>query len=465
MRFRRAFASLVSLAAFVSLHVQLEGLFGSDGVVPLAPRLEHVGFTDVPSLLVLTGASDGAMGLVALVGELASVALLVGVLPGLAALVAFAAYLSFVGVGWPFVPLQWDTLLLEALVLTALASPWDRVLVRPSALSEPPVMARVAIVFLACRLHVASGLVKVLSGDPHWAALDALDYHFETQPLPTPLAPLVHALPTSIHAAMTLVVYGLEIVLPLAAPARVARPWVLAGLWLLQLTIALTGSYGFFNALSAVLALPLLEDAPLARGAPWLARRVGVEPATEPRRGARRVGVVGALAIGLVTLGALDFLETVGARFPEPIEDARAALGRLHLTSPYGPFGVMTTVRREISIEVSPDGARWEAVRFHHKPDDVAASLPIVPLHMPRMDWMLWFAALGEPEDARWVLLIERGLLEDRAAVRGLFAEVPFAGQVRFVRAVRHRYRFDPSGEATWVRDEREPFGPTLSRR
>ncbi len=125
----------------------------------------------------------------------------------------------------------------------------------------------------------------------------------------------------------------------------------------------------------------------------------------------------------------------------------------------------MTTVRREISIEVSNDGVRWEPVRFRHKPDALDDALSFVPLHMPRMDWMMWFAALGEPEDARWVLLLERGLLEDRAAVRELFAEVPFAGQVRFVRAVRHRYRFDPSGEATWVRDEREPFGPTLSRR
>ena len=73
--------------------------------------------------------------------------------------------------------------------------------------------------------------------------------------------------------------------------------------------------------------------------------------------------------------------------------------------------------------------------------------------------------ALGEPEDAAWIVRLERGLLEDRAAIRGLFSEVPFAGQVRFVRAVRHRYRFDPSGQTTWVRDEREPFGPTLSRR
>jgi hypothetical protein len=254
--------------AFVSLHVQLDGLFGSQGIAPLAPRLEHVHFADVPSLLVLTGASEGAMSFVAFLGELASLALLFGVLPGLAALIAFAAYLSFVGVGWPFVPLQWDTLLLEALVLTALVSPWDRVLVRPTALPEANDFARAAIVFLACRLHVASGLVKVLSGDPHWAALDALDFHFETQPLPTPLAPLAHALPTPIHAAMTLVVYALEIVLPFAAPVRAARPWVLAGLVLLQLTIAITGNYGFFNLLAAVLALPLLDDAQLARVVP-----------------------------------------------------------------------------------------------------------------------------------------------------------------------------------------------------
>jgi hypothetical protein len=213
-----------------------------------------------------------------------------------------------------------------------------------------------------------------------------------------------------------------------------------------------------------VLTLPLLDDAQLTRWAPRLAARFALEP-SRGRLGVRRVGLVGALAIGLVTLGAFDFLETVGVRFPEPIEDVRVAIGRAHLTSAYGPFGVMTTVRREISLEVSTDGVRWEPVRFRHKPDDVEAALPFVPLHMPRVDWMMWFAALGAPEDARWLSLLERGLLEDRAAVRELFADVPLAGQVRFVRAVRHRYRFDPSGEATWVRDERERFGPTLSRR
>ena len=30
-----------------------------------------------------------------------------------------------------------------------------------------------------------SGSVKLLSGDPTWANLSALSYHFQTQPLPT----------------------------------------------------------------------------------------------------------------------------------------------------------------------------------------------------------------------------------------------------------------------------------------
>lgn len=70
---------LLSLAAFVSLHVQLDGLFGSEGVAPLAPLLSRMRFAEVPSLLVLTGASDGAMSFVVFVGELASLALLLGV--------------------------------------------------------------------------------------------------------------------------------------------------------------------------------------------------------------------------------------------------------------------------------------------------------------------------------------------------------------------------------------------------
>ncbi|MFO0715036.1 MAG: lipase maturation factor family protein [Sandaracinus sp.] len=451
---------LVSLVAFVSLHVQLDGLFGSEGLAPLAPRLARLDVWQAPSLLFVTGASDHALHGLVVLGELGSIGLAVGVLPGLSALVAWACYASFLDLGWPFLPLQWDTLLSESLILAAVASPWDRAWISPRALPQGHVLPRVAIAFLACRLHVASGLVKLLSGDSTWADLSALEHHFETEPLPTPLAPFVHALPPFVLAMMVLAVYALEIVLPLAAIVRRARIGVVAGLVALQLAIVLTGNFGFFNALSALLTLPLLDDAQLARGLARLRARFVVE-----REASRGRAVSSVLAVALMLSGALDLYATVGGMLPEPIAAARASLSRLHLTSEYGPFGVMTTVRREIVLEVSEDGRVWTELSFPYNPGDPARGLPIVPLHMPRLDWMLWFAALGEPDDAPWLLGLERALLDDRPAVRALLDAPPPIGRIRLVRAVRYRYRYARDGEHVWIRDEREPFGPTLTRR
>lgn len=457
---------LVSLLAFVSLHVQLAGLLGEHGILPLAPRLGRVAFLEAPSLLFLTGPSDASMHALAILGELASLALALGILPGPAALLAWAAHLSFVSVGWPFLPLQWDTLLLESLVLAAATSPWDRFRIEARFLPEPAPIARVALAFLVCRLHFASGLVKLLGGDPHWADLSALDFHFETQPLPGPLSPLAHALPASLHAAMVLATYLLEIVLPLAALARRGRALVAAGFVLLQLSIVATGNFGFFNLLALTLTLALLDDAQLLTFAPALGRWLSVElraPRTTPRWGS---GPRVALVAPLVVLGTLDLYGTLGGRLPEALDPIVLEVHRYHLTSEYGPFAIMTTERREIVLEASRDGLEWEEYDFRWKPDDPREGLPFVPGHMPRMDWMLWFAALDGPDATPWVRALERALLEDRAPVRDLFARVPFDGEApTYVRAVRWRYRLAPPGApSTWVRDEREPFGPTMRR-
>jgi len=453
---------LVSLLAFSSLHVQLSGLFGEQGIVPLAPRLSRVSFVDAPSLLLFAGGGDGSLHAVALVGELASLAVALGVVPGLGALVAWLTYLSFVSVGWPFLPLQWDTLLLEALVLVAAVSPWDRWRVRPTALPEPAPLSRAVLVFLVCRLHFASGMVKVLSGDPHWADLSALDFHFETQPLPGPLSPFAHHLPSGVHALMVAATYAIEIALPWAALARRGRLLVAGGFVVLQLAIVLTGNYGFFNLLSIALVPALLDDAQLERLSRWLVH----EPAARPfstRFGERpRVVVLAPLAL----FAAPDPPGPRGGELPMAFDPAVAAIDRLHLTSEYGPFGVMTTERREIVIELSENGVDWVEQSWAWKPDRIDGALPFLPGHMPRLDWMLWFAALGEPEDSVWVLAVERALLERRAPVLDLVGPSPLAGPPRSVRAVRYRYRFASSGASdVWVREGREPFGPTLTRR
>ncbi len=63
----------------------------------------------------------------------------------------------------------------------------------------------------------------------------------------------------------------------------------------------------------------------------------------------------------------------------------------------YGLFAVMTTTRDEIAVEVSVDGREWREWPFRYKPGDVRRAPPVVAPHMPRLDWQMWFAALGSP--------------------------------------------------------------------
>ena len=53
--------------------------------------------------------------------------------------------------------------------------------------------------WLLFRLMFGSGVVKLRSGDPTWRSLTALEYHYETQPLPTWVGYYAHHLPPRAH--------------------------------------------------------------------------------------------------------------------------------------------------------------------------------------------------------------------------------------------------------------------------
>ena len=71
------------------------------------------------------------------------------------------------------------------------------------------------------------------------------------------------------HRAATLGMFLMELVAPLLllAPARLRRLRIAAvtAIILLQLGIAATGNYGFFNLLTIVLCIPVLDDRLLGR--------------------------------------------------------------------------------------------------------------------------------------------------------------------------------------------------------
>ena len=133
-------------------------------------------------------------------------------------LVLYFLYCSLTAVGQTFTAFQWDALLLEVGVLTALASVRGRLAPDARLLLWP---AR----WLLFKLMFSSGVVKLTSRCPLWWSLRALDVHFESQCLPTPLAWYAHHLPANWLHLATALTYLVEILGPFLffVPLRSAR--------------------------------------------------------------------------------------------------------------------------------------------------------------------------------------------------------------------------------------------------
>src|SRR5206468_8721308 len=107
---------------------------------------------------------------------------------------------------------------------------------------------------------------KLRLGDPTWRDLTAMVGYYETAPLPTWLGWYAHQMPVWAHRASCLLVYFVELGVPLLIwwPPR-ARVIAFGGLLAMQVSVGLTANYGFFNYLSAALLLFVLDDRQLGR--------------------------------------------------------------------------------------------------------------------------------------------------------------------------------------------------------
>jgi hypothetical protein len=361
-------------------------------------------------------------------------------------LAAWGLYLSFCTGGGLFMNFQWDALLLECGVVAVMAARWgtnrDGLALRHSAVAR---WLAWAVVF---KLMWFSGVVKLTSGDPNWAGLTALGYHFETQPLPNPLARVAHHLPDLVQAAMTAGMFVVELVLPLGIVLmRRGRRVAAVGFAALQLGILATGNYGFFNLLALVLTVTLIDDAALR----WM--RVPGAGAAAGRVPLRRT--VPALAWAAVVVAAA--LVQVPGVFRIRVEPPRPVAAVLEVVWPfrsvnsYGLFAVMTTERVEITLQGSTDGVVWRDYVFPYKPGPLDRRPPICVGHMPRLDWQMWFAALGDARGNPWLVMLARRLLEGSPEVLGLLEENPFPERPPvYVRAVAQEYRFARADEPGW---------------
>ena len=457
---------VVYLIAFGSVAVQITGLVGEHGIMPAGKFLQWAhsiygadAYTALPTLFWF-GAGDTALRTVAWAGAGLSVLLIFGLAPWVTLLLLWALYLSISVAGQDFLSFQWDALLLETGLAALLWAPMGWLPRWGEQESSP--LPRWLLVFLLFKLMFLSGATKLLSGDPAWRALTALDFHFETQPLPTWMAWYAHHLPGAVHRVMTLGSLAIELVVPwlvfLPSRFRRLRLFAFGALVSLQLTIAATGNYGFFNLLAMVLCVPLLDDRSLSRLVP-------LAPTPGGENGRRRRLVLTAVSVVFFVPSVLSF---VGAFFPSFGMAVLQAVAPLRSFNGYGLFRVMTTDRPEIVIEGSRDGERWSEYEFPAKPGAIFRRPAFVEPYHPRLDWQMWFAALDPAGSSGWLKTLAERLEAGTPEVLALMGRNPFPGAPpRLIRFVLYDYHFSTADQlrqtgAWWSRTRlaETPAGP-----
>ncbi len=444
-RVRNVFLRLLGaifVVAFVSLAVQARVLWGARGLLPACPVPAGAGPT-----LFRWWCSDAALTGVAWAGIVPSLALVGLVAPRWSLLACWALYLSYVSVGQDFLSFQWDNLLLETGFFALFVAPG-----RLDGRRAPPPhpIAVFLMQWLLVRLMVESGLAKLLTGDPTWRDLTAMATYYETAPLPTWVGWWMHQLPLAGHRATSALTFVVELGLPLAIwGARRLRRAAVAGMLGFQLFVVLTANYGFFNYLSAALALWALDDHDL-----------GVREHVVPERSRWATAVLAAASIVLVPVSLVPFLPffRVAPALVRVVRPIDVALDRFRSVNAYHLFASMTLVRREPVFEGTADGTTWKAYELRYKPGDVDRAPPFVAPHQPRIDFQLWFLFLGHRGAPYVETLVDR-MLHDPDAVAPLFARNPFPdAPPEAVRIAVYRYRFSERATraatgAWWTRE------------
>lgn len=464
---------LVYFIAFCSFWSQIDGLIGHDGILPVAPWLDELrnrfgaeAYRIFPTLCWLN-ASDPFLHWLCAAGVGLSLLLILQIAPVVCLLLLWILYLSLSVAGQVFMNFQWDYLLLEVGFLSIFLAPFRFL---PSRRFQSPISpwAHFLPLWLLFRLMFMSGVVKLTSGDDSWWNLTALKYHYETQPLPTPLAWWTNQFPPWLQAFSTVLMFAIELGSPflLFAPRRLRLIGVFS-LVTFQALIALTGNYCFFNLLTVALCLLAVDDAVWPR----FGRKVHQLPELRGKAWPSWF-LVPVVVVVLTFSGPLLW----NAFFPEAewpliLSVPYGYLERFRSLNGYGLFRVMTKTRPEIIVEGSQDGQVWQPYEFQYKAGDPQRAPPVVAPHQPRLDWQMWFAALDDIREEPWFMNFLGRLLQGSPSVLRLMKANPFPdAPPRYVRARLFEYRFTNGLEkgqtgAWWKREEKGLYCPPVSLR
>jgi hypothetical protein len=233
-----------------------------------------------------------------------------------------------------------------------------------------------------------------------------------------------------------------------------------AGLVLLQLLIAVTGNYCFFNLITLGLSLAILPDSAWGFKINWVeSETIAVYWLVIPLTVAVPSSIFWIYKTFFEKNKALDFLlPWMRALYP------------FRVSNPYGLFAVMTRTRPELIMEGSLDGENWIEYEFKHKAGSLKKMPTLVAPHQPRLDWQLWFAALETFNDNLWLQNLVMRIFQQSQDVIILFAKNPFKETPpKYIRFMRYEYEFSKWDDLRregkwWRRTVIGPYGPLFQR-
>lgn len=453
---QRGIGAMYLVAFLVALN-QFRPLLGEKGLLPVPQYIRAVGFRQAPSLFHFLP-KDWAFATFAWAGVFLSFLAVTGISESFGTPFSMAVwtllwvlYLSFVNVGQTFYAFGWESLLLESGFFAIFLG---------ASHTGPSFITILLMRWILFRTMLGAGLIKV-RGDPCWRDLTCLHYHFETQPMPNPLAWYFHHLPGALKKVGVAFNHFVE----LAVPFLYFAPQPLAGIGglftvIFQGMLIVSGNFSWLNWITLVLAFSTFSDGQLA----WIPLHVPGLVSMAPVHQGAIWGV-------LIVTVALSIRPVRNLLCENQIMNT--GYNPLHLVNTYGAFGSITKERYEIVLEgteeQSPATTSWRAYEFKGKPGDPSRLPPqVAPYHL-RLDWLMWFAAMPSPYIPRWLLRLVEKLLEGDIATLSLLKTNPFPDRPpRMVRALYYRYRFSTPAKRResgrwWERELVEQYLPPVS--
>ncbi|MGH8093181.1 MAG: lipase maturation factor family protein [Chthoniobacterales bacterium] len=454
---------IVYAIAFLVAANQIIPLVGSDGLLPLGNFVSNVrsalsgslgAFLRLPSIFWFNH-SDGALLVSAWIGFALSCVVASGYANAILITILWALYMSFVHLGQDWYSYGWETQLLEtgflAIFLCPLLDP------RPFPKRPPPLVVLWLFRWLIFRIMFGAGMIKI-RGDESWRNLTTLYYYYETQPIPNGLSRWFHFLPRAVLRGGVLLNHFAELVAPwFVFWPRIARLIAGSVIIVFQITIALGGNLSFLNWLTIIPAIACFDDRALAKILPRaLTNRAAA--ARERAVVSRPMSVAGWAVAALVAILSIQPVLNIIS----PHQIMNTSFDPLDLVNTYGAFGSVGHERFNVVFEGTSDAepddsADWKPYPYKGLPVALDERPPQIAPYQLRLDWQMWFAAMGSPNEYPWTLnLIWKLLHNDQGAV-SLFRFNPFPKKPpRYIRAVLYRYSFvRPNPQGLWWKRER----------